>query len=211
MFSGHKHSGYTFWWHQPVGKDQFKNSRLWDAAKTIIRRNLPGSVRLQRIIKLNRKEESQGVGNTIVASKKYSREDDMVRRVLAVQAAVSSKIPVSVFSNDCFRIYISSLDPKHKLPHHLEVNRIIEVMIDYAMMELSRIIAERRRELSEGFISLSSDFWTDSARREPFGVLILEIVAFKYRLNDGRYLCMSKDSASRSKDILASVSAALLS
>jgi hypothetical protein len=144
-----------------------------------------------------------------VGNKKYSRNEDIVRRVLAVIALVSSNIPLSVFQNDHMKIYLNSLDPKHQLPHHLEINRILEVMADYAMKELAAIIAEQREVLREGFISLSTDFVSDPVRKEAFGVIMLDLVAKKYRLNDGRTLFMSNATKIRNQKILASVSLSL--
>jgi hypothetical protein len=44
--------------------------------------------------------------------------------------------------------------------------------MDGAMQELSRIITERRDVLEEGFVSASTDFWTDSHHRQQFGALV---------------------------------------
>ena len=38
------------------------------------------------------------------------------------------------------------------------------------------------------------DFWTDPRRRESFGVLVLDILASKYKLEDGLTLFMSNDT-----------------
>lgn len=187
------------------GKDKFKNSKLWDVARVIQDKKMPGHVRIQRIFQFVGKADRDGVGGTKLAAKKYSRDEDMVRRVLAVMAIVSSKTPLAVFSNVDLKNYVASLDPKHKLPHHLETNRIIECMIDYAAAEMTRIIAERRKDLTSGFLSVSTDFVTDPSRKESFGVILLDIIAFKYRLNDGRTLFMSKETAKRVKEVLASV------
>jgi hypothetical protein len=134
---------------------------------------------------------------------KHSQEEDILRQVLAVMAAISSKIPLSVFSNVYFRNYARSLDPKHRPPHNLAINRIIEVLIDGMVLEFVRIVDEHRKLLRQGFISLSTDFATDPNRRQSFGVVLLDLVAEKYDLNDGRTLFMSRETAKKCKDLLS--------
>eukprot|EP00956_Cyclotella_meneghiniana_P033656 scaffold98044_cov37-Cyclotella_meneghiniana.AAC.1 len=92
----------------------------------------------------------------------------------------------------------------HKPPHHLETTRIVECAIDIAMAEFTAIVADRRKELGHGFASLSTDFVTDATRREPFGVIIVDLIAECYDLEDGRQLFMSKETAARIADQLLS-------
>ena len=106
---------------------------MWDAGRTVIGRKLRGYERLQRIFEINGKSDIVKPQGKV--EKKYTRDEDIVKRVMAVIAAISCNFPLSVLSDVNFRNYTSSLDPKHKPPHHLETNRIIEVMIDYAMLE----------------------------------------------------------------------------
>ena len=166
----------------------------------------PGYLRLQVILKLARKDNTAVDGTAI---SKHPREEDMKRRVLAVMAGVSCKVPLSVFDDVYFRNYTASLDPRHRPPHHLEINRIIEVLIDGAVTEFVRIVKERRDLLRNAFISLSTDFVTDPSRHQSFGVVLLDLVAEKYELNDGRVLFMSRDTARRIANELLSVSIAL--
>jgi hypothetical protein len=56
--------------------------------------------------------------------------------VLAVMAAVSSNMPLSIFDNAMFKTYLRRLDSKHRTLYHLERTRIIEVLMDGAMQEL---------------------------------------------------------------------------
>ena len=203
----HKYSDYVFWRHLEFDKDYFKKSKLWDAGRTIIGRKLRGYERMQRIMEISGKAGVVAADGTF--EKKYSRDEDIVKRVLAVIAAISSNIPLAVLSDVNFRNYTSALDPKHKPPHHLETNRIIEVMIDYAMMEWKVMVEERRAILRKGFVSGAIDFWTDSSRKEAFGVFIMDMLAEKFRLKDGRSLFMSREAADRVKDKLVSVSALL--
>jgi hypothetical protein len=144
--------------------------------------------------------------DTTTAAAKHPREEDMVKRVLGVMAAVSSRVPLSVFSNSYFRMYTQALDSKHRPPHHLETNRIIKVLIDGAFAEFLRIVEDRRTLLGGGFTSLSTDFVTDSVRRESFGVILTELVAEKFDLEDGRSLHMSKETAGNLSSELLSVS-----
>lgn len=172
-------------------------------ARRIIERENFGFIRLKLILKLGRMDKSE---DSTEGFTKHSREEEILRRVNAVLAAVASNVPLSIFSNDYWRIYLKSLDPMHNPPHHLEVTRIVECAIDIAMAEFVSIVSERRAELSHGFVSLSTDFVTDATRREPFGVIIVDLIAECYDLEDGRHLFMSKDTAARCTDMLLSVS-----
>jgi hypothetical protein len=111
-------------------------------------------------------------------------------------AAVGSNMPLSIFDNAMFKTYIRRLDSKHRTPYRLERTRIIEVMMDGAMQELSRMISERRSVLGHGFVSASTDFWTDSHRKEQFGALVINMIAEKYFVEDmDRWLFMSHETA----------------
>jgi hypothetical protein len=150
-------------------------------------------------LKLDRKESAPG-------DTKHPHEEDMEKRVLGVMAAVATRVPLNVFINVYMRNYLGLLDPKHRPPHHLEINRIIEVMIDVAVAEFVKICNDRRSLLSHGFLSLSTDFVSDSVRRESFGSIIADLVAERYELVDGRVLFMSKETAARIVEELLTVS-----
>lgn len=168
---------------------------------------IPGCARITCILKLDRKAPVEDDGSDLV---KYSREEDMERRVLAVMFALSCKTPLTVFGDSYFRNYTMSLDPRHKPPHHLEVNQIIEVLLDGLMLEFTKIVDEQRKMLRVGFISLSTDFVTDASRRESFGVVLLDLVAQRYAMNDGRNLFMSSETARKVIDQLLSVSSCMI-
>ena len=88
-----------------------------------------GSIRLHWILVLTKKDKPSCTDADPGAPvEKAAQKDDMVRRVLAVIAGVTSKIPLSVFSNPDFRAYIESTNPTHKPVHYLEINCIIEVL-----------------------------------------------------------------------------------
>ena len=206
-YKEHIHSGHEFLWHIPPDKKAFDSSTLWKVMRKLVERGVSGSIRLHRILVLTKKDKpSRTDADSGAPVEKAARKDDMVRRVLAVIAGVTSKIPLSVFSNPDFRAYTESLDPTHKPPHHLEINRIIEVLVDAVVMEFLRIVKEQRESLNHAFISLATDFWTDSHRKASFGVLVMDLVANKFLMKDGRYFFMSKETAQRNKVRLASVS-----
>jgi hypothetical protein len=131
----HIHSGHEFFWHIPPDKKTFDLSALGKVMRKLVERGVPGSIRLQRILKLARKDKSPLSDTNDAPVEKAARKDDMVWRVLAVIASVTSNVPLSVFSNPNFRLYTESLDPTHKPPHHLEVNLIIEVLVDAMVLE----------------------------------------------------------------------------
>jgi hypothetical protein len=108
----------------------------------------------------------------------------MTNRVMAVMATVGSNVPLSIFDNVMFKNYLRRLDSKHRAPYCLERTRVIEVLMDGAMQELSRMIKERRNILREGFVSASTDFRTDSHCRQQFGTLVINMIAEKYFVED---------------------------
>ena len=71
-------------------------------------------------------------------------------------------------------------------------------MIDYVASEIAKIIDERRLELGDGFVSVSTDFWTDPHRREQFGALVIDLIACLYYVEShGKHMFMSKQTAER--------------
>jgi hypothetical protein len=70
--------------------------------------------------------------------------------------------------------------------------------MDGAMLELSRIRTNRHKALDEGFVSTSTDFWTDSHRKEQFGALVINMIAEKYFVDElDVWLFMSCETAKR--------------
>ena len=64
----------------------------------------------------------------------YIRKEDMIHRVNTIIAAVGTMNTLLVFYNVFMREYLKGLDPKHKPPQSLELIRLVEVLIDGAMM-----------------------------------------------------------------------------
>jgi hypothetical protein len=141
--------------------------------------------------------DGKALGSTADADgAKYTREKDITNRVMAVMAAVGSNMPLSIFDNVVFKNYLRHLDSKHRAPYHLERTRIIEVLMGGAMQELSRMIKERCNMHREGFVSASTDFWTDLHRRQQFGTLVINMIAEKYFVEDTElWLFMSRETA----------------
>jgi hypothetical protein len=98
---------------------------------------------------------------------------------------------LSIFDNKFMRAYISKLNPRHQPPYCLERVRIVQVMIDYVMMEISRIAKERRSILGEAFASGSIDFWTDKHRKESFGAFVMDFLAPQYEVSVGNGISMN--------------------
>ena len=73
------------------------------------------------------------------------------------------------------------------------------------MLELlKKIVDESKEELCNAFMSVTTDFWTDSHRREQFGALVDDIIAAKYEFADGMTLFMSwKTAKSLDEDVLS--------
>jgi hypothetical protein len=68
--------------------------------------------------------------------------------------------------------------------------------MDCTMKELSNILSDRHAELWGGFVSASTDFWTDSHRKEQFGALVIDLVAEQYLVKGlGKNMFMSKETA----------------
>ena len=181
-----------------MGEYEFVNDKLWKVGRAIMSQKMQGFHRIQYIFAYNGKatystSDHDGTKNT--------KAEDMPLRVRAVMAAVGSKVPLSIFDNQILRQYLYALNDRHSPPHRLERTRIVEVMIDYAMLEFSKIVAERREELGDGIASASIDFWTDPHQKQAFGALIVDIVAFSYTMSgvqsSSAPLFMSKDTAKR--------------
>ena len=62
------------------------------------------------------------------------------------------------------------------------------------MLEIKRILTERRNDLYHAFVSGSIDFYTDSHRKECFGAFVIDLVAEKYQLANGSTLFMSRQT-----------------
>ena len=60
--------------------------------------------------------------NSDGAGQKNTREEDMINCVMAVLAAVGSKVPLSIFDNYYIKLYLRQLNPKHRSQHRLERN-----------------------------------------------------------------------------------------
>jgi hypothetical protein len=192
---GHISSGYEFEWPHKVDKPEFVTDKLWKAGRAIIKAKKEGWERIECIIS----QAGKAVFNTIDHDgTKYSRGEDMENRVRAVIAAIGSKVPLAIFDNEFMKIYLHGLDSKHQTPYRRERNRIVEVIMDYVALEFSKIVSERRSVLGGGFISVSTDFWTNPHRKEQFGALVANLIAMSYSVEAwNRQLFMSEDTAKR--------------
>jgi hypothetical protein len=197
----HKYSDYEFEWHckfksneTETEKDEFVTDRPWKAARAIISKGKSvGCARLKYLLSI----DGKALSNTANADgPKYTREEDMSNRVMAVMAGVSSNMPLNLFDTAMFKQYLCRLDRKHRSPYRLERTWIIEVFMDGAMLEHSRIITNHCKALDEGFVSASTDFWTDSYRKEQFGALVINMIAEKYFVDElDMWLFMSHETA----------------
>lgn len=122
------------------------------------------------------------------------RDEDMINRVFAVFAAVGSKSPLSIFDNERMKQYLARIAPGHSPPHRRERNRIVSVLMDGMMLEISKILSERRQELHHAFVSGTIDGWTDKFRKESFMAFVIDLVVEKYELASGLTLAMSRQT-----------------
>jgi hypothetical protein len=159
-------------------KDEFVTDRPWKAARAIISKGKSvGYAGFKYLLSINGKALSTTAN---ADDTKYTWEEDLSNHVMTVMARVSSNMPLNVFDTAMFKQYLCHLDSKHPSPYCLERTQIIEVLMDGAMLELSRIITNRHKALDEGFVSASTDFWTDSHRKEQFGAVVINIIAETY-------------------------------
>jgi hypothetical protein len=186
----HKHSDYEFEWHckfknkeTETEKDEFVTDKPWKVAWAIIGKGKSvGCARLKYLLSIDGKAlitiaDADGT--------KYTWEEDMSNRVMAVMAGVGSNMPLNVFCSAMFKQYLCRLDSKHRSPYCLKRTRIIEVLMDGA-----------RKALYEGFVSASIDFWTDSHRKDQFGALVINMIAEKYFVDElDMWLFMSRETA----------------
>jgi hypothetical protein len=175
----HKHSDYKKFelYQRGVGKEEWKRDKIWVVSRVIVEKKLPGWQRLKFLLDKAKKAISSTKDHD---GTKYTRDEDMFLRVLAVLAAIGCKSPLSIFDNKFMKMYTTALNSKHKTPYRLERNRIVEVILDYAMLEYSQILTERRQVLGDGFVSVSTDFWTDPHRKEQFASLMGDLTAYEY-------------------------------
>ena len=197
-FTEHKLSDRMFTWHVPPGKTYFDKSKLWKEARTIVRNNLPGAPRCAYILKMAKKDLNP-------SEAKHARADDTLKQVHGVLAVVASRSPLAVLDNAYMRLYLKALDPKHKPPHHLAINRMIEVATDLAMQELVRMMEDSAKDVDKAFMCISQDFVTDPNFRKSFGVIMADFVAEKYVMEDGRELFMSRETAEFNSGLLLTV------
>ena len=170
-----------------------QTDKLWKVARAIISAHGNGCEHLSHLLTADGKALAS---TPDCDATKYTQEEDMTNRVMAVMAIIGSNMPLSIFDNAMLQNYLRSLNSKHRTPHQIERNQIIEVMMDCAMKELSNILSNRRAELRGGFVSASTDFWTDSHRKEQFGALVIDLVAEQYLVKGlGKYMFMSKETA----------------
>ncbi len=143
---------------------------------------------------------------------KYTRDEDMVLRVKGVIAAVGSKIPLAIFDNIFMRIYLNSLNSKHRPPYCLERIRIVEIMADCVMLEFTRILEELRDAVGGALMSAAIDFWMCSHRKECFGALVVDLIAQKYFIEElEKSFFMSKETVQHLGDFVVCVSIIILS
>ena len=58
------------------------------------------------------------------------------------------------------------------------------------------MITDHHSVLGQGFVSASTDFWTDSHRKQQFDALVINMIAEKYFVEDmARWLFMSHVTA----------------
>ena len=179
----HKYSDFGFTWHHKLTKPMYDTSTIWKAANAVMKKGNPGTVRLLHIMNLTKKrsaEEEEGL-----SALKFTREEDMPHRVRAVLATVGTKQPSAIFDNRFMQSYLNGLEPRHRVPYLLERNRIVEVVMDYAMMEFKTIVNERRGILGEAFMGGNTDFWTAKHRCQAFGAFDVDLLAEKYQVHHG--------------------------
>lgn len=201
----HKHSDYEkFQLYHKLNKEEFKRDKIWTVSRVIVSKKLRGYQRLQFLLDKDKKaitstSDHDGTRNT--------RDEDMELRVLAVLAAIGCKSPLSIFDNIFMQRYIHALNPKHRSPHRLERVRIVNVILDYCMAELAKILSERCEALGGAFVSASTDFWSDPHRKEQFGTLVIDLTAYEYEVEGcDEYYFMSRETVERLGDLIVSVS-----
>jgi hypothetical protein len=135
----HEHSDYEFEWHckfknmeMETEKDEFVTDRPWKAAPAIISNGKSvGCARLKYLLSINGKVLSTTAN---ADGTKHTWEEDMSNRVMAVMAGASSNMPLNVFDTAMFKQYLCRLDSKNHSPYCLKRTRIIEVLMDGAML-----------------------------------------------------------------------------
>jgi hypothetical protein len=94
----HKHSDYKKFelYQRGVGKEEWKRDKIWVVSRVIVEKKLPGWQRLKFLLDKAKKAISSTKDHD---GTKYTRDEDMFLRVLAVLAAIGCKSPLSIFDN----------------------------------------------------------------------------------------------------------------
>ena len=72
--------------------------------------------------------------------------------------AVGSKVPLSIFDNVFWKLYLCHLVSKHRTQYQIERNCTVEILIDGRVLKMSKILRELCDELGQGIFSASTDF-----------------------------------------------------
>ena len=110
----HKHSKYEFEWHRRFGTDKFQTDKLWKVVRAIISTCSNGYEQLSHLLAADGKALAS---TPDCDGTKYTREEDMTNRVIAVMAIVGSNMLLSIFDNSTLQNYLQSLNSKHRTPH----------------------------------------------------------------------------------------------
>jgi hypothetical protein len=92
----HKHSEYEFEWHHRFGTDMIQTDKLWKVARAIISAHGNGCEHLSHLLTADGKALAS---TPDCDATKYTQEEDMTNRVMAVMAIIGSNMPLSIFDN----------------------------------------------------------------------------------------------------------------
>jgi hypothetical protein len=110
----HKHSKYEFEWHRRFGTDKFQTDKLWKVVRAIISTCSNGYEQLSHLLAA----DGKALASTLNCNgTKYTWEEDMTNRVMAIMAIVGSNMLLSIFGNAMLQNYLRSLNSKQGTPH----------------------------------------------------------------------------------------------
>lgn len=78
--------------------------------------------------------------------------------------------------------FFRALDPLHTPPQRTAFMRIVRLLDKAVFRELRRIVSDNFLLYGSNFASTSSDFFTNTERRETFGCLVANMIAPRYGL-----------------------------
>ena len=123
----------------------------------------------------------------------YSFEEDLYHHIRGALLIISTGIGVGFFSNPFVRDYLFGLNSRHQVLYRLKFMRLLRVIMDGFTEEISFMMTENYLEFGDGFVSSTSNFWSDPVRKRlSFGATIANFMGMQFVKKNGMHVFMSR-------------------